>query len=524
MARAVSQTINLQASDTSTKYIARIDENGITVHPEVWSNQTNYIQITGDGLKVYKDGKLKGLFGAITSLYANDGSNSSGVYPKTDITSSGITIAYSNLYKTSIDNTGLKIYAGDASIPIAQFGDIVTIGNANKTHITIDSRTLQMFINSSNNSYLYIGSYGDENGHLTVTETHYWYTNEGRIWLGNSLADGTSYTIKLNGTTLTSSQAGISTNTYPAALYIYQGTSVSEGDKIEVTYTSGGINGQAFVFGSRDNYTSAIGTCPGLRSFTTGEGHKAMGAYSICGGRNNTTSGIGNIAVGYYNSAFGDYSIAAGNNTQARSPYSVALGSNTISTTLHGLVCGRYNDATSGVDMFAVGGGSSDTERKNIFRVTTNDVWIRGIVYLGQDELATGTGSSLVCGTTMSWNGTLYSPICKSSSASKYKEEIQLVTKPELDPHQLYNLPVRQFRYKEGVIIQSDEYNKTRPELIGLIAEEVDEYYSPACVKENGEPSNWSERIMIPAMLALIQEQHQQIEELTHRVNELENK
>lgn len=524
MGRAISQTINLQASDTSTKYITRIDNSGIIVHPETWSDQTNYIQITGDGLKVYKDGKLKGLFGTITSLYANDGGNSNGVYPKTDITSSGITIAYSDLYKTSIDNTGLKIYAGDASIPIAQFGDMVTIGNTNKTHITIDSRTLQMFTNASNAPYLYIGSYGDENGHLTVTETHYWYTDMGYLTLGNSLADGTSYTIKLNGTTLTSSQAGISTNRYPAMLYIYSGTSISKGDKIEVTYVSGGINGQAFSFGSRDGSTSAIGTCPGLRSFSTGEGHKAMGAYSVCCGRNNTTSGIGGIATGYYTSTFGEYSISAGYSTQARSSYSVALGYNTISVSTYGLVCGKYNDTYNGVDMFAVGGGSSDSDRKNIFTVSTSDVWIRGIVYLGQDELSTGSGSYFVCGNTMLKNGISYSPICKTSSASKYKEEIQPVTKPELNPCQLYSLPVRQFKYKEGVIREGDEYNINRPELIGLIAEEVNEFYPPACIKENGEPSNWSERIMIPAMLALIQEQHQQIEELTHRVNKLENK
>lgn len=50
MARTVSQTINLQASDQTEKYITRIDENGITVHPE--NNNLSYLQINASGINI----------------------------------------------------------------------------------------------------------------------------------------------------------------------------------------------------------------------------------------------------------------------------------------------------------------------------------------------------------------------------------------------------------------------------------------------------------------------------------------
>ena len=59
--------------------------------------------------------------------------------------------------------------------------------------------------------------------------------------------------------------------------------------------------------------------------------------------------------------------------------------------------------------------------------------------------------------------------------------------------------------------------------LPGFIAEDVEEIYPAAVIHgEDGQVESWDERRIIPGMLALIQEQREQIARLTDRVSELE--
>lgn len=65
MARTISQTINLQSSKEFSKYITKIDESGITIHPENYiegGTANNYIQLQ-DGLEVFKEGISVANFG-----------------------------------------------------------------------------------------------------------------------------------------------------------------------------------------------------------------------------------------------------------------------------------------------------------------------------------------------------------------------------------------------------------------------------------------------------------------------------
>lgn len=108
-----------------------------------------------------------------------------------------------------------------------------------------------------------------------------------------------------------------------------------------------------------------------------------------------------------------------------------------------------------------------------------------------------------------------------SSSSSRYKENITINIESQLDPFKLYDLPVKQYNYKseykENALVQGTQ--------IGLIAEDVDKFYPNACAyNEKGQPESWQDRIMIPAMLKLIQEQKKQIDALEKRVADLENK
>lgn len=128
---------------------------------------------------------------------------------------------------------------------------------------------------------------------------------------------------------------------------------------------------------------------------------------------------------------------------------------------------------------------------------------------------------STIAGLQMNPNEGMYYIGTTSASSRRYKHDIDLIKNEELDPHRLYQVPIRQFVYNEDYLKEIDEhYGKVLP---GFITEELDEYY-PIAVQHNedGTTENWYERLLIPPMLRLIQEQHEQIEELSARVNSLE--
>lgn len=111
-----------------------------------------------------------------------------------------------------------------------------------------------------------------------------------------------------------------------------------------------------------------------------------------------------------------------------------------------------------------------------------------------------------------------------NTSSNRYKEQIKNIENEELKPERLYDLPIKQFKYKKEYQPDTKDcrYNK---ELIGFIAEDLAQIYPIAVdYNKNGEIENWNERYIIPAMLKLIQQQHLSIKELFEKVEELENK
>lgn len=109
-----------------------------------------------------------------------------------------------------------------------------------------------------------------------------------------------------------------------------------------------------------------------------------------------------------------------------------------------------------------------------------------------------------------------------STSSRRYKEGIKPVENADLDPHRLYDLEVKQFKYHDGMILQYDDMQyKTH---VGFIAEEVNEVYPDAVIHdvETGQVESWDERRIIPPMLKLIQEQKAKIDELETRIARLE--
>ena len=108
-------------------------------------------------------------------------------------------------------------------------------------------------------------------------------------------------------------------------------------------------------------------------------------------------------------------------------------------------------------------------------------------------------------------------------SSRRYKHDIQPICNTELDPHRLYDLRVVQFKFNSDIDDDPSDalYQKDIP---GFIAEEVEEAYPVATLYTDGNVQNWDERKILPPMLALIQEQHKEIEELKAKNIELEER
>lgn len=102
------------------------------------------------------------------------------------------------------------------------------------------------------------------------------------------------------------------------------------------------------------------------------------------------------------------------------------------------------------------------------------------------------------------------------SSSRRYKDQIE---DSRFNPHGLYELRARQFRYKDGYFALDDDNPHAYDLQVGFIAEEVEQYYPAAVVydTDTGEIENWEERKIIPPMLTLIQE-------LNDRLTKLEQK
>lgn len=97
-----------------------------------------------------------------------------------------------------------------------------------------------------------------------------------------------------------------------------------------------------------------------------------------------------------------------------------------------------------------------------------------------------------------------------SSSSKRYKEHVKNMTTEEAK--KILEIPVVWFKYKKGYLNENDWLNnKIIP---GFYAEDVFENFKVATqLNEDGEPEDWNYRMIIPAMLKLIQELYEREKE-----------
>ena len=107
-----------------------------------------------------------------------------------------------------------------------------------------------------------------------------------------------------------------------------------------------------------------------------------------------------------------------------------------------------------------------------------------------------------------------------SSSSKRYKDLGDSITPEELK--NWYKIEPLWAKYKDGYLVEGDE-NEGRY-IPMFIAEDVEEYFPEATRHQNGLVEDWNERIMIPAMFAMIKSQKEQLDRQEKLINQLYEK
>lgn len=108
-----------------------------------------------------------------------------------------------------------------------------------------------------------------------------------------------------------------------------------------------------------------------------------------------------------------------------------------------------------------------------------------------------------------------------NTSSRTIKHDIQSLQSDELNAERLYDLPVYQAKYNEDVLSSTDErYLKDLPM---FIIEDMDEVYPVAVDKpsDNVKEWSWNSQYLIPPMLKLIQDQHNELRQIKAEIAEL---
>ena len=159
-----------------------------------------------------------------------------------------------------------------------------------------------------------------------------------------------------------------------------------------------------------------------------------------------------------------------------------------------------------------IGGGTAGSETLIITGASNFNGAITGLAITANGELYAAGHTT----TANAANGYVFvtgGRIARSTASSqRYKENIvDLLSVPELNPKKLLSLPVRAFSYKDGELPESDDRYKTL--IPGFIAEEVDAIYPIAADYVDG-PESWNDRMIVPALLSLVQDLYKRVEEL----------
>ena len=173
-----------------------------------------------------------------------------------------------------------------------------------------------------------------------------------------------------------------------------------------------------------------------------------------------------------------------------------------------------------------------------ILDAENEEISINGVTLsaYGNGLVADG-GFNIICGTEPFSDGTdkfqifnldtlssgnylrIYNNLVYMSSSSSKRYKILGASLPEEFIENLYNIEPIMARYKEGYLAKGDE--RADAEFPMFIAEDVDMYFPLAVDHIDGKAENWNERIMIPAMFAMLKSQKEQLDRQEKLINKL---
>lgn len=300
---SVVQTIEVDPS----KYITRINQYGITVHPETISAGANYVQIDGNGFYI-KTPSSANIDVSNDKILAN-------------FTANGINF-YDGLGNT--DTNKLASFTSNG----------VRIGRLEETNALIGSRYLRLD-DKEHHTYFYVKDLREDNDLASWTDT----------FVGSGLMESQYWTltmnvysdlsVKIDGVTQT-----LNTDyTYNSnSNQIQLNTTPSAGAIIQASYITDSYLVKSYTLGIRDNDAS-----------------KQEGAMSVAEGYLTAASGFSTHAEGYYTTAMGVYAHAEGCSTEAYGYSAHAEGIMTEASGYGAHVEGQENVA-SGESSHAEGG------------------------------------------------------------------------------------------------------------------------------------------------------------------------
>lgn len=163
---------------------------------------------------------------------------------------------------------------------------------------------------------------------------------------------------------------------------------------------------------------------------------------------------------------------------------------------------GTYFYLLLGTD--SVPGSNWNTIRPFHVRKSDGMVWMPATV-----SLTTSTAGNMFINTTAG-------NLARSTASSiRWKNSVALLgsNAPELDPMRILDIPVREFKFNADHLGPEDSrYDTYVP---GFIAEEVAIAYPIAAdTDDNGDPNDWNTRLLIPAMVGVLQKINQRLEVL----------
>lgn len=147
--------------------------------------------------------------------------------------------------------------------------------------------------------------------------------------------------------------------------------------------------------------------------------------------------------------------------------------------------------------------GATDTAALNVY----GNLWVSGSNVAFPNITDSTAAANTRWGTTT--GGRIF---YSTASSARYKENIVDISTVEgLEPSKLLDLPVRAFRYKTDYQ-KNTEDSRYQVMIPGFIAEEVEQYYPLAADYEGEVVESWNERMIVPGLLALVQDLYKRIE------------